>query len=134
MTILSLQSSNTADKKILWRDSFGSGFSLGVAEVTKKHKGPVLVITSSARSASQIESEIAFFLGDSSQVVQFPDWETLPYGNFSPHQDIISKRLKTLFGLPEKSSGVANSILSTSKVSIFFFASESLFLITSSTF
>ena len=106
MPILSLQSLNLADKKLLWSDSFGSGLSLSVAEVTKKHTGPVLVIASSARTASKIESEIAFFLGNSSQVMQFPDWETLPYDHFSPHQDIISKRLKTLYSLPEKSSGV----------------------------
>ena len=78
MPILSLQSLNLADKKLLWSDSFGSGLSLSVAEVTKKHTGPVLVIASSARTASKIESEIAFFLGNSSQVMQFPDWETLP--------------------------------------------------------
>ncbi len=30
----------------------------------------------------------------------FPDWETLPYDNFSPHQDIISERLRTLYQLP----------------------------------
>ena len=106
MPILSLQSLNSSNKKLLWSGSFGSGLSLTVAEVTKKHVGPVLVVASSARAASKIESEIAFFLGSSSQVIQFPDWETLPYDHFSPHQDIISQRLKTLFSLPEKCSGV----------------------------
>jgi transcription-repair coupling factor (superfamily II helicase) len=27
-----------------------------------------------------------------------PDWETLPYDAFSPHQDIVSDRLRTLHG------------------------------------
>ncbi len=31
----------------------------------------------------------------------FPDWETLPYDNFSPHQDIISARLSALFELQQ---------------------------------
>ncbi|MDY0273790.1 MAG: transcription-repair coupling factor, partial [Advenella sp.] len=30
---------------------------------------------------------------------QLPDWETLPYDGFSPHQDLISERLKTLHAL-----------------------------------
>src|SRR5690606_20243447 len=29
-------------------------------------------------------------------VFMFPDWETLPYDKFSPHQDIISSRLYAL--------------------------------------
>jgi transcription-repair coupling factor (superfamily II helicase) len=30
-------------------------------------------------------------------VAVFPDWETLPYDSFSPHQDLISERLATLW-------------------------------------
>ncbi|MGC5271640.1 hypothetical protein ACPXAU_24635, partial [Salmonella enterica] len=26
-----------------------------------------------------------------------PDWETLPYDAFSPHQDLVSERLATLY-------------------------------------
>ncbi|HOH31529.1 MAG TPA: hypothetical protein PLC40_17770, partial [Candidatus Hydrogenedentes bacterium] len=36
----------------------------------------------------------------------FPDWETLPYDQFSPHQDIISQRIASLYRLPELSRGV----------------------------
>ena len=35
-----------------------------------------------------------------------PDWETLPYDNFSPHEDIVSDRLKALSRLPTLESGV----------------------------
>jgi transcription-repair coupling factor (superfamily II helicase) len=28
-----------------------------------------------------------------------PDWETLPYDSFSPHQDLISERLATLYAI-----------------------------------
>ena len=34
-----------------------------------------------------------------------PDWETLPYDHFSPHQDIVSQRLRTLYELPESRPG-----------------------------
>ena len=33
-------------------------------------------------------------------ILDFPDWETLPYDHFSPHQDIISERLAALYQLP----------------------------------
>jgi transcription-repair coupling factor (superfamily II helicase) len=32
----------------------------------------------------------------------FPDWETLPYDQFSPHQDLISERLATLWRIGQK--------------------------------
>ncbi len=31
------------------------------------------------------------------RVALFPDWETLPYDHFSPHQDLVSERLATLY-------------------------------------
>ena len=39
-------------------------------------------------------------------MLHFPDWETLPYDQFSPHQDIISQRIASLYRLPELSRGV----------------------------
>ena len=40
------------------------------------------------------------------QILPFPDWETLPYDNFSPHQDIISSRLTSLHQLPQVKQGI----------------------------
>src|SRR3546814_6749702 len=37
------------------------------------------------------------------RVRQLPDWETLPYDSFSPHQDLISERLRTLHALMQES-------------------------------
>lgn len=39
-------------------------------------------------------------------VMNLADWETLPYDSFSPHQDIISSRLSTLYQLPTMQRGV----------------------------
>merc|ERR1712137_689668 len=36
----------------------------------------------------------------------FPDWETLPYDSFSPHQDIVSQRLETLFRFTQQVDGI----------------------------
>ncbi|HWS75168.1 MAG TPA: transcription-repair coupling factor, partial [Quisquiliibacterium sp.] len=58
------------------------------------------VITASAPDAQRLAAEIAFF-APGLTVRLFPDWETLPYDNFSPHQDLISERLDTLFLLQQ---------------------------------
>ena len=39
-------------------------------------------------------------------LLHLPDWETLPYDAISPHQDIASERLSTLFALPGARRGV----------------------------
>ena len=46
-----------------------------------------------------------FFAGDSLPLLRLPDWEVLPYDLFSPHPDIVSERLKTLFELPQVRHG-----------------------------
>lgn len=47
------------------------------------------------------------------QIFHFPDWEILPYDTFSPHQDIISDRLATLYRLPQMGSGIVIVPVST---------------------
>ena len=52
----------------------------------------------------QIQQELQFFLPHQLSL-HFPDWEILPYDHFSPHQDIISERLRTLYKLPRLTCG-----------------------------
>ncbi len=47
-----------------------------------------------------------FFDADTLPLLQLPDWETLPYDTFSPHQDIVSERLATLYRLPSLQRGI----------------------------
>jgi transcription-repair coupling factor (superfamily II helicase) len=59
--------------------------------------GRLLAIVSAEPADTQrLEDELRFFAPDL-RVAVFPDWETLPYDNFSPHQDLISERLATLW-------------------------------------
>jgi hypothetical protein len=44
---------------------------------------------------------MAFFAPDL-RCALFPDWETLPYDTFSPHQDLISERLATLWRIQQR--------------------------------
>lgn len=59
-----------------------------------------LCITKDTQQAFEIEQGLRFYAGKSLDIHVFPDWETLPYDTFSPHDDIISQRLKTLSVLP----------------------------------
>ena len=72
----------------------GSSDALALAQYAQK-KSPLVVIASHAQEAQRLVDEIPFF-APSLRVHLLPDWETLPYDHFSPHQDLISERLATL--------------------------------------
>ncbi|TXI19843.1 MAG: DEAD/DEAH box helicase, partial [Roseateles sp.] len=56
------------------------------------------IFTAEPGDTQRLEDELKFFAPEL-KVVVFPDWETLPYDSFSPHQDLISERLATLWEL-----------------------------------
>ena len=77
-----------------------------LSEAIEKNNSLSLVITSSAQEANSLTSVLNFFLKDTNvPILSFPDRETLPYDVFSPHQDLISKRLETLSKLSNISRG-----------------------------
>lgn len=85
-----------------WGSLQGSSAALAIANATKEVSGPMLLVTADTPSAIKLEKELDYFLVDQAVDVQlFPDWETLPYDNFSPHQDIVSQRLETLYQLTQ---------------------------------
>jgi len=88
-----------------WGQLHGSATSLTVARLAEQLDAPLLWVAQDSASARRIEEELRLF-GDTLPVAQFPDWETLPYDSFSPHQDIVSERLTTLYRLPEFRRGV----------------------------
>ncbi|HLO94082.1 MAG TPA: transcription-repair coupling factor, partial [Burkholderiaceae bacterium] len=54
------------------------------------------IVTAEPGDTQRLEDELKFFAPEL-RVAVFPDWETLPYDSFSPHQDLISERLATLW-------------------------------------
>lgn len=81
--------------KIQWGQLQGSALSLSIAQGVKNHKALIVLVTQDTPSALKLESELKFLLPEQN-VMLFPDWETLPYDHFSPHQDIISDCLASL--------------------------------------
>ncbi|MCH7342459.1 transcription-repair coupling factor [Pelomonas sp. CA6] len=57
-----------------------------------------VIVTAEPGDTQRLEDELKFFAPEL-RVAVFPDWETLPYDSFSPHQDLISERLATLWRL-----------------------------------
>jgi transcription-repair coupling factor (superfamily II helicase) len=72
---------------------------LGLRE--KSHNKLTAIVTADATDAQRLIDEIAFFAPDL-RCALFPDWETLPYDTFSPHQDLISERLATLWRISQR--------------------------------
>ena len=54
------------------------------------------IVAADPADAQRLADELPFF-APGLRVALFPDWETLPYDTFSPHQDLISERLATLW-------------------------------------
>jgi transcription-repair coupling factor (superfamily II helicase) len=72
----------------------------------------VLVLAADAQSAQRLKAEIPFFAPDC-RVALLPDWETLPYDHFSPHADLVSERLATLWQIRQRECDVVIAPVST---------------------
>jgi transcription-repair coupling factor (superfamily II helicase) len=84
----------------------GASSSLATTELARSLGRPMLVLATDPRHADQLEAEIRYFAGDDLPVEHFVEWETLPYDSFSPHQDIISQRLRVIAMLPRMKNGI----------------------------
>ncbi len=82
----------------------GSSDALALAQYAESHS-PLVVIAANALDAQRLLDEIPFFAPEL-RVHLLPDWETLPYDHFSPHQDLISERLATLHHIRSQSVDV----------------------------
>jgi transcription-repair coupling factor (superfamily II helicase) len=75
----------------------GSADALAIAQLAAPGRLLALV-TASPVEAQRLQEEISWF-APGLRVHLLPDWETLPYDSFSPHQDLISERLATLYAV-----------------------------------
>ena len=103
-------STNTTTKvdKKTWHSLQGSSASIALYNGALISDVPILLVTHDTPSALKLEQEIRSLSQDENEltICLFPDWETLPYDTFSPHQDIISQRLATLYQLSRLKKGI----------------------------
>ena len=96
--------------EIAWGRLIGASSALAAAELalqlSENTRQPLLLIADDPRHADQLEAEIRYFVANDIPVLHFVDWETLPWDNFSPHQDSVSQRLSVLAALPDLQHGV----------------------------
>ncbi len=97
---------NNTQKALYRSQPCGSSDALAIAEVAQNYDGLLVVVVPDTPDSHRLEQELTFFSEHQLNILTLPDWETLPYDLFSPHQDIISERLLTLYQLPDKKSGV----------------------------
>ncbi len=96
-----------ANQRLTFGQLTGSSLSLAIAELVSSQTHPVVLVVNDTPTALVLEQEISFLLKENNIPVRlFPDWETLPYDTFSPHQDIISQRIETLYHLPRMKQGL----------------------------
>jgi len=89
----------------------GAADALYLAELAR-HAAPLAVVCASAWDANRLAEELRWF-DPELRVCAFPDWETLPYDTFSPHPDLISERLATLYQISRGEFDIAVVALST---------------------
>ncbi len=97
---------NKPGERRRWSNLPGSGAALTIAHGIESSNRFSLVIARDMQEADRLRHEISFYTDGRLEVLLFPDWETLVYDSFSPHQDIISDRLAILHRLPSQKQGV----------------------------
>ena len=86
-------------QRVSWTELAGSAPAAAVAAAVRARGGLTLLIAADTAAARRWIQELAFYDRDLEALI-FPDWETLPYDAFSPHEDIVAERLATLHQLP----------------------------------
>lgn len=78
----------------------GSSKAFILSNLRKKVKGAFLIIVPHLNNAQALVEDIIFFDKDlDTSVLLFPQWESLPYDEISPHPDVLSKRVRSLYSI-----------------------------------
>lgn len=105
-------------KRIELSNKGQDGISLAaLGEKLKAEAGTLIIITANGFDAQRLLEEIPYFAPTLS-VHLLPDWETLPYDQFSPHPDLISDRLTTLYQISQNACDVIIVPLSTALIKL----------------
>jgi transcription-repair coupling factor (superfamily II helicase) len=85
-----------AAKKTTLGQVHGPACALTLLSFMQMHTSLTVVITADNLAAEQLENALTYFSDKNDRIARFPDWETLAYDHFSPHDDITSQRLRCL--------------------------------------
>jgi len=102
----------------------GSADALALAQLAERLKPArrtLAVVCADALAAQRLVEELRWF-SPALAVAYFPDWETLPYDHFSPHQDLVSERLATLYRM---SGGDCDVVVTAAQTALYRLAPRS---------
>ena len=108
MQYMSIEANNQNKESLSIVNIDGSdSYSLAryVQDEVIKNKKYLAIFTETAFEARRLKEEMLWF-SPNLKINLLPDWETLPYDHFSPHPDLISERLLTLYQVTQKSFDV----------------------------
>src|SRR3990167_8250753 len=80
----------------VWQGLQGAASYLAFHEFVRLNPNTEILICKDQTTAMRYFDALSFLLQNSVEIILFPDWETLPYDRFSPHQDLVSERLYAL--------------------------------------
>ena len=89
-----------------WHSLHAGARALALCEAVLADTRPWACVAADARELERLATELRFFGGAGLEILTLPDWEILPYDQFSPHPDIVSERLATLARLPQFRRGI----------------------------
>ncbi|MDG2420462.1 MAG: transcription-repair coupling factor [Gammaproteobacteria bacterium] len=91
-----------------WNNVSGCAATIAICNAASKVDAPILMLCESNEVVERSIRELEYFAQgvENLPVFSLPNWETLPYDSFSPHQDIISQRLSALYQLPKLTRGI----------------------------
>lgn len=93
-----------SSQAIQWPKLEGLALAIAVSSFADRDSGPTLVVTPDGYTARYLRDDLMALA--TVPVELFPDWEVLPYDLYSPHPDLISRRLDLLGRLPDLKDGV----------------------------
>src|ERR1700741_4652703 len=76
-----------------WPPLHAGARALALAEAASVDHRLWVCLAPDARELDRLATELRFFGGPALEILTLPDWEILPYDQFSPHPDIVSERL-----------------------------------------
>ena len=111
-------------RKAIAQPFAGSADALALAQAATdaaQRRQLLAVVCADALAAQRLAAEIAWF-APALKIAVLPDWETLPYDHFSPHQDLVSERLATLYRM---SRGDCDVVIVAATTALYRFAPPS---------
>lgn len=76
-----------------------------ISQLLNQHSGLVVCLCEDSAQTQTLTEQLRIFSSPEQVMLTLPEWETLPYDRFSPHQDIIASRLSSLYHLPQLAQG-----------------------------